>query len=51
MDALCAADLGQHSVSEGKITFYWFALFTFMPIIAMGIAEILIYINNKRKEY
>lgn len=35
---------------EQTVPFWWFAVATFLPIIAMGIANILIYFKETHKQ-
>jgi len=35
-------------VIETPVNIYWFTIATFLPIIAMGIAEILIYFKESK---
>jgi len=32
---------------EHTVPFWWFTVATFLPVIALGIAEIIIYIKEK----
>jgi len=35
---------------EHTVPFWWFAIATFLPVIALGIAEVLIYFKETYKQ-
>jgi hypothetical protein len=35
---------------EQTVSFWWFAIATFLPFIALGIAEVLIYFKETYKQ-